>query len=117
MKMPRLRPPTSASGKLTSRPTAAAAIAITTRLKKFSAASVLNVGAMSTPANPANRLDSAQLKADTRSAKIPFSSVIRGLSTTARMRRPIDVYLNRSPRMAIAETATTMATSSSRLKR
>ena len=34
MKMPRPRPPTSARGRLTSRPTAAAAMATTTRLKK-----------------------------------------------------------------------------------
>ena len=43
-------------------------MATTTRLKKSGAASVLNRGAMSTPAMPAKTLDSAQLNADTRSA-------------------------------------------------
>ena len=50
-------------------------------------------GAMSTPARPAKNDDSAQAAADTRSAVMPLSSVIRGLSTTARMRRPIRVNL------------------------
>ena len=39
---------------------AAAAMATTTRLKKSAAASVLNRGAISTPARPANSDDSAQ---------------------------------------------------------
>ncbi len=47
---------------------------------------------------------------------MPFSSVIRGLSTTARIRRPMAVYRNRAASATIATTATATATSSSRLK-
>ena len=94
MRTPSPRPPASAQGRLDSRPTAAAATATTTRLKKSPAASVLNRGAMSTPARPAKSDESAHAKAETRSAAMPFSSVIRGLSTTARIRRPIAVNRN-----------------------
>ena len=90
-------------------------MATTTRLKKSGAASVLNRGAISTPARPANSDDSAQAKADTRSAGMPLSSVIRGLSTTARIRRPIAVNLNSAPRANVATTAMAIATSSLRL--
>ena len=48
---------------------AAAAMATTTRLKKSAAASVLNRGAISTPASPAKSDDSAQANAETRSAR------------------------------------------------
>ena len=115
MKIPRPRPPTSASGRLVRRPTAAAAIATTTRLKKSCATNVLKVGAMRTPAIPAKRLESAQLNADTRSAWMPLSSVIRGDSTTARMRSPTGVNLKTRPRTTIPATATAIATSSFRL--
>src|SRR5581483_3905169 len=54
---PRPIPPANAIGRLTRRPTAAAAIATTTMLKKVGAASVLNRGAINTPASPANNDD------------------------------------------------------------
>ena len=94
---------------------AAAAIATTTRLKKSPAASVLNRGAISTPAMPANSDDSIQANAETRSALMPLSSVIRPLSTTARIRRPIELKRNSAARESMATTAAPMATSSSRL--
>jgi hypothetical protein len=115
MKMPRPSPPARARGMLTSWPTAAAATATTTRLKKSAAASWLKRGAMSTPASPAKNDDSAHANAETRSAAIPFSSVIRGLSTTARIRRPIAEYRNSAPRATTATTPTTIWASSSRL--
>jgi hypothetical protein len=117
MSTPSPMPPRNARGRLTSRPTAAAAMATTTRLKKSGAARVLNRGAMSTPASPANRLDSAQLKADTRSARTPVSSVMRGLSTTARICRPMPVHRNRAASASVAVNAMAIATSSSRLNR
>ncbi len=116
MSTPRPIPPRNARGRLTSAPTAAAAIATTMRLKKSPAARVLKRGAMSTPANPANRLDSAQLNADTRSARMPASSVMRGLSTTARMRRPRSVNRNSAASAAVAVSAMAIATNSLRLK-
>ena len=115
MSTPRPTPPARASGKLTSRPTAAAAIATTMRLKKSPAARVLNRGAMSTPATPANNDDSAQANAETRSAAMPLSSVILELSTTARMRRPMALNLNSAASAIVATAATPMATSSLRL--
>ncbi len=75
-------PPASAHGRLTRRPIAAAAMATTMRLRKSCADSVLNLGAISTPATPANSDDSAHANAETRSALMPLSSVMRGLSTT-----------------------------------
>ncbi|CAB4365495.1 unannotated protein [freshwater metagenome] len=114
--MPSPRPPANARGRLTSRPRMAAAIATTTRLKKSGAARVLNRGAMSTPARPAKVLDKAQLTAETRSERIPFNSVIRGLSTTARICRPIAVKRNSAAKHSMAMTATPMVVSSSRLK-
>jgi hypothetical protein len=116
MKMPRARPPTSARGRLTRRPSAAAAMATTTRLKKSAATNVLNRGAISTPAMPAKILDSAQAKADTRSARMPASSVMRGLSTTARIASPRAVKRNRAASTSMPSTATPRATSSLRLK-
>ena len=115
MKIPSPRPPRSARGRLTSRPIAAAAMATTTRWKKSGAIRVLNRGAISTPAMPAKKLDSIQATEDTRSASIPANSVIRGLSTTARMARPREVNRNRAPRPSMPTTATPSATSSSRL--
>ena len=115
MNHPRARPPTRAHGRLTSRPTAAAAMATTTRLKKSGATRVLNRGAINTPAMPANELDNAQANADTRSAWMPASSVMRGLSTTALMASPIAVNRNRAARNAAPERAITIWASSSRL--
>jgi hypothetical protein len=77
---------------------------------------VLKRGAMSTPASPANNDDRAQAKADTRSAATPLSSVMRGLSTTARMRRPTALNLNRASNPSVATTAMPIVTSSLRLK-
>ncbi len=116
MRMPRPSPPANARGRLTRAPTAAAAIPTTMRLKKSGAARVLKRGAISTPARPANRLDSAHEKADTRSARMPASSVMRWLSTTARMRSPRSVKRNRAARVAMAASATAIPTSSLRLK-
>jgi hypothetical protein len=117
MRTPRPSPPASAQGRLSRRPTAAAAIATTTRLKKSGAARVLKRGAINTPARPAKKLESAQAKADTRSALMPLSSVMRGLSTTARICRPMPVKRNSAARPAIATSATAIATTSSRLNR
>ena len=74
---------------LRSRPKAAAAIAATIRVVKLFDATCANSGASSTPARPANRLDSIHENVLTRSALIPASSVMRGLSTTARICRPM----------------------------
>ena len=115
MNQPRAMPPTSARGRLTSRPTAAAAIATTTSVKKSVLMRVLNPGAMSTPASPAKVLEIAQASADTRSAGMPASSVIRGLSTTPLMARPTAVNRKRAPSRTIAATATRIWASSSRL--
>ena len=115
MKIPRPRPPMSARGRLTRRPTAAAATATTTRPKKSGATRVLNRGAMSTPASPAKKLDSAQEKADTLLASTRLSSAMRGLSTTARMRSPSAVNLNRAASASMAATAMASWASSSRL--
>ena len=76
---------------------------------------MLNRGAISTPARPANSDDRAQAKADTRSAATPLSSVIRGLSTTARIRRPMALKRKRANSPAVATTAMPMVTSSLRL--
>ncbi len=76
---------------LVSRPKAAAAIAAISRMVKLGAASWANSGASSTPARPANVLDNIHENALTRSALIPASSVMRGLSTTARIWSPIVV--------------------------
>ncbi len=115
MRMPRPRPPAKARGRLTSDPTAAAAMATTTMLRKSPAASELKRGAIRTPASPANSDERAHADAETRLALMPLSSVILGLSTTARMRRPITVKRNRATRHKVARTATAMATSSLRL--
>ena len=116
MSTPSPSPPASARGRLVSWPTAAAAIATTTMLKNSPDEKELKRGAIRTPARPAKNDDSAQAKADTRSAEMPLSSVIRGLSTTARMRSPTADHLNSAPSESMARTAAVMATSSSRLK-
>ena len=105
MNTPRPRPPMSARGRLTSRPMAAAATATMTRPKKSGATRVLNRGAISTPARPAKKLDRAQEKADTLLASTRFSSAMRGLSTTARMRRPSAVNRNSAAMASMAVTA------------
>ena len=87
--IPSARPPTSASGRLDRPANAAAAIATTMSRKKFCDDSCGNSGPSNRPAMPARMLDSAHPTDDTRSALIPDSSVMRALSTTARMRRPI----------------------------
>jgi len=74
---------------LVRRANAAAAIAATSRIVKYVAASCAYSGAISTPARPANRLDSIHENALTRSALMPISAVMRGLSTTARIRSPM----------------------------
>ena len=84
-------PPARAMGRLDSEAKAAAAMAATIKRKKLSALTWGNSGARRTPASPANRPDSIQEYDSTRSASTPASSVMRGLSTTARMRRPIVV--------------------------
>ena len=115
MSTPSPMPPPNAHGRLTSRPTAAAAIATTMMLKYSFGSKVVKRGAMSTPASPAKNDDRAHADADTRSAEMPLSSVIRGLSTTAFILRPTGVSRNRAASPRTATTATTMATSSSRL--
>ena len=117
MNQPSPSPPSSARGRLTSFPTAAAATAITTSVKKSVARIELNLGAISTPARPAKVLDRAQANADTRSALIPLNSVMRGLSTTALMARPSMVNRNRAPRSRVPARARAIMASSSRLKR
>ena len=77
--------------------------------------SVLSRGAISTPAMPANMLEIAQASAEIRSAGMPASSVIRGLSTTPRIASPAAVSRNRAPSRSIAATATMIWASSSRL--
>ena len=67
-----------------------------------------NSGASSTPARPAKRLDSIQANVLIRSALMPASSVIRGLSTTARIRRPSGDQRNRAVRPTTATTVTTI---------
>ncbi len=91
-------------------------MATTTMSKKRPADRVGKRGAMSTPARPANREDSIHAEMEMRSAARPLSSVMRGLSTTARIRRPTIVKRNRATRPSIAAVATAMAISSSRLK-
>ena len=108
-------PPTNARGRSTSRPSAAAVTATTTRLKKSGAASVLNRGAIKTPANPANRLDSAHANAATPSERTPASSVRRGLSTVARICSPSGLNRKSAPRPAMATAAITIDVSSFRL--
>ena len=60
------------------------------------------MGTSSTPASPANRLESIHEPEDTQSELMPFSSVMRGLCTTARMRSPMRVYRNRAARATAA---------------
>jgi hypothetical protein len=115
MEIPRPSPPRSALGRLVRRPTAAAAMATMTRWKKSGAMSVLKRGAIRTPAMPANRLESAQAKAEIRSALMPFSSAMRGLSTTARRASPSELKRNRAPRAVMPRRATAIWASSSRL--
>ncbi len=74
---------------LVSRANAAAAIAATSRIVKLLADSCVKSGAISTPARPANKLESIQENTLTRSELMPASAVMRGLSTTARIRRPM----------------------------
>ena len=76
---------------------------------------VLSRGAISTPAMPANMLEIAHASAEMRSAGIPASSVIRGLSTTPRIARPTAVSRKIPARISMATTATTIWASSSRL--
>ncbi len=89
--MPSARPPISASGRLERPANAAAAIAATISRKKFCAASCGKSGPSSTPAMPASMLESAQPIDETRSELMPASSVMRALSTTARIRSPMRV--------------------------
>ena len=91
---------------LVRRPNAAAATAATMSVVKLLAATCANSGASSTPARPANRLDSIHENVLTRSALIPASSVMRGLSTTARICRPIADHRN-SATNPTADQATT----------
>ncbi len=56
---------------------------------KLLAVSWVKSGAISTPARPANKLESIHENALTRSELMPASAVIRGLSTTARIRSPM----------------------------
>ena len=93
---------------LVRRPNAAAATAATMSVVKLLAATCANSGASSTPARPANRLDSIHENVLTRSALIPASSVMRGLSTTARICRPIADHRNSATN---PRTATTVKTS------
>jgi hypothetical protein len=89
-------PPRSAIGMLVSRANAAAAIAATSRIVKYVDASCAKRGAIRTPARPATRLDSIQENELTRSALMPTSAVMRGLSTTARIFSPMLENRNRS---------------------
>ena len=59
---------------------------------------------MSTPASPARMLDRIHAISDTRSELIPWSCTSRGLSTTARMRRP-----SPPPRKSNVNATTTIA--------
>ncbi len=86
--MPRAMPPTRVIGIDWRLPNAAAAIAAMSRKRKFSLLTWENSGASRTPARPANRLESIQATVLMRSALMPASSVMRGLSTVARIRRP-----------------------------
>ena len=104
----------SASGRLDRPAKAAAAIATTMSRKKFCDDSCGNSGPSKRPATPARMLDSAHPTDDTRSALIPDSSVMRALSTTARMRRPIRVYRNISVRPTTSARVTTIVASWSR---
>ena len=74
---------------LVSRANAAAAIAATSRIVKLFADSWAKSGAISTPARPANKLESIHENALTRSELMPANAVMRGLSTTARIRSPM----------------------------
>ena len=69
-------------------PTTQAAMAATSRVKKSGESSWANRGAMSTPARLARMLARIHDDNATRSASTPCSCSSRGLSTTARMRRP-----------------------------
>ena len=73
---------------LVSAASTAADIATTTSVVKLSSLTDANSGDSSTPASPAIMLQSIHDAMLTRSASIPASSVMRGLSTTARMRSP-----------------------------
>ena len=93
-------------------------MATTTRLKKSPAASVLNRGAMSTPAKPAKSDDNAHAKADTRSAAIAVqlghpAALDHGPHPQHRGR----VNRNIAASASVATTATPIVTSSSRLNR
>ncbi len=81
-------------GMLVRRANAAAAIAETSSVVKSSMLSTDEYGASRTPASPAIVLESIQAAELARSAFTPASSVSRGLSTTARICRPIAVHRN-----------------------
>ena len=82
-------PPQNASGRLVRLPSAAAAMAATSRSVKFSACRSANSGASSTPARPARKLERTQMATPTSSELTPASWTMRGLSAIARIRRPI----------------------------
>ena len=90
-------------------------MAATISRKKLSALTCGNSGASSTPANPANSPESIHDSEPTRLAFTPASSVIRGLSTTARMRRPAAVRRSSALNRPTARNVTTIVVSSSRL--
>ena len=73
---------------LVSDASTAAEIAATTSGVKKMLLTVPSAGAMSTPERPAMKLASIHELMLTRSAFTPASSVMRELSTTARIRRP-----------------------------
>jgi hypothetical protein len=88
--------------------TTQAATAATSSAKKSRLLSWANSGASRTPARLASRLDRTHDPSATRSASTPWSCTSRGLSTTARMRRPAAVRENSS---ASPATTTPVATS------
>ena len=70
-----------------------------------------NSGASRTPASPAMKLDSIHETVPTRSASTPASSVMRGLSTTARIWSPRAVDRNSTVSPTTMSTVSTMVTS------
>ena len=77
---------------------------------------VLKRGAINTPGETGKQRRQRPREGRPRSASMPFSSVIRGLSTTARILRPSAENLNKAASTTIASTAAPIATSSLRLK-
>ena len=92
-------------------PKAAAAMAAMSRNRKLASLTWEKRGASRTPAKPAKRLDRIQAMELTWSALMPASSVMRGLSTVARMRSPICDHRKSAVRPSTATTVTrTVAT-------